>query len=79
MMKPFIKGKKFIRGLNGKYVERFYMNAEESYIFKPLTNKEQLGKEIWAYEQVLSFFPDIYPKIIASSSTSDPSSIAGLF
>lgn len=68
-----LKRELIYKGMNGKYVERFYMTPEKSYVFKPLTNNKQLGREIWANEHVLPFFPDIYPKIIASSSNPNSS------
>ena len=74
MIAAVYKREKVYQGLNGEFVERFYLNPKECYIFKPLTNNKQLRKEIWAYEHVLSFFPAIYPKIISSSSTRDPKS-----
>lgn len=60
------------QGMNGKNVERFYLSASESYIFKPLTNDSQLGKEQWIYEYVLPSLPPFYPKMIAKSSSTDP-------
>jgi hypothetical protein len=53
------------QGMNGRFVERFYLSPTESYIFKPLTNNGQLGKEVWVYEHVLPSFPNIYPKLLA--------------
>jgi thiamine kinase-like enzyme len=67
-----IKRELIYKGMNGRFVERFFVTPTESYIFKPLTNNEQAGKEVWAYEHVLPFLPDIYPKIAASSSTHTP-------
>ena len=55
------------RGMNGRFVERFYLTPETSYIFKPLTNNGQLGKEVWVYEHILPHFPAIFPKIISYS------------
>lgn len=54
-------------GMNGRLVERFYLSQSKSYIFKPLTNNGQLGKEVWVHEHVLPLFPAIYPKIISYS------------
>lgn len=59
-------------GLNGRNVERFYLTQTESYIFKPLTNNEQLGKEVSVYENILPFFPAIFPKLISFSKNKDP-------
>ncbi|MFL6556132.1 MAG: phosphotransferase [Bacillus sp. (in: firmicutes)] len=55
------------KGMNGRFVERFYLNPKTSYIFKPLTNNGQLGKEVWVNEHILTNFPTIYPKIISYS------------
>ncbi|MEH7074522.1 phosphotransferase [Neobacillus drentensis] len=55
------------KGMNGKFVERFYLTPEKSFIFKPLTNDGQIGKEVWVHEHILSLFPDVYPKIITYS------------
>ncbi|MGG1398875.1 phosphotransferase [Bacillus salipaludis] len=61
------KSETLYQGMNGKFVERFYLSPTESYIFKPLTNNGQLGKEVWVYEKVLPSFPEIYPKLLAYS------------
>ncbi|MBI0578214.1 phosphotransferase [Neobacillus cucumis] len=61
------KSEKLYQGMNGKFVERFYLSPTESFIFKPLTNNEQLGKEVWVYKYVLPSFPEIYPKLLAHS------------
>ncbi|WP_419874271.1 phosphotransferase family protein [Candidatus Pristimantibacillus sp. PTI5] len=61
------------QGMNGSCVERVYVTASESLVFKPLTNNEQLGKEIWVNEHILSAFPPIYPRIIAHSLSANPS------
>src|ERR1700730_16170210 len=63
-----IKREPLYRGMNGKVIERFFITPAESYIFKPLTNDSQAGKEIWVQENILTAFPPVYPKIIASSS-----------
>lgn len=34
------------QGSNGRFVERFFIDETKSYIFKPLTNNTQLGKEV---------------------------------
>lgn len=60
------------RGMNGRFVERFYLSGEESYIFKPLTNNDQLGKEAWVHEQILPHFPAIFPRIISYSESDNP-------
>jgi thiamine kinase-like enzyme len=60
------------KGMNGRNVERFYVSSTESYVFKPLTNNEQMGKETWVYEHLLVDFPAIYPKIVAKSTNDLP-------
>ncbi|RCW43432.1 phosphotransferase [Paenibacillus prosopidis] len=60
------------KGMNGKYVERVYITPSETFIFKPLTNTDQYGTEVWVYEQILPYVPPVYPKMIARSSTSRP-------
>ncbi|WP_456277266.1 phosphotransferase [Bacillus sp. AK128] len=56
------------KGMNGRYVERIYITPTESYIFKPLTNNDQLGKEIWIQTNILtSINPTMYPKILSYS------------
>ncbi|MGE6577856.1 phosphotransferase family protein [Paenibacillus xylanexedens] len=55
------------KGMNGRYVERFTVPSGESYIFKPLTNPVQHGRERWMYERVMSGLPPIYPQLIAAS------------
>lgn len=55
------------KGMNGRYVERFTVPTGESYIFKPLTNPAQHGRERWMYERVMSGLPPIYPQLIAAS------------
>jgi thiamine kinase-like enzyme len=51
----------------GRIIERVYITQEESFIFKRFTNDNQCGKEIWVQENILTSFPDYYPKIIAYS------------
>ncbi len=70
--KAILKKELLYQGMNGRYVERFYLSPEKSYIFKPLTNNEQLGREAWVHEQILPMFPAIFPKIIAYSESRNP-------
>jgi thiamine kinase-like enzyme len=51
----------------GRTIERVYIRSLESFIFKRFTNDGQGGKEIWIQKNLLTSFPDFYPKIIASS------------
>ena len=53
------------KGMNGRFVERFFLSSSKSFIFKPLTNNDQLGKEVWIHQHILPQFPAIYPKIIS--------------
>lgn len=59
-------------GLNGRNVERIYLSPGESYIFKPLTNNEQVGREVSVYENILPLFPAIYPKLLSFSKNKNP-------
>jgi thiamine kinase-like enzyme len=63
------KVEQLYQGINGRFVERFYLNDETSYIFKPLINNNQIGKELWLYQNILVNFPPIYPKILGFSNT----------
>lgn len=69
--KKILKREVLYEGMNGKYVERFYLAPDKSYIFKPLTNEEQKGKESWVYEHILKDFPPFYPKLLAYSNLSN--------
>ncbi|MGG3561507.1 phosphotransferase [Neobacillus rhizosphaerae] len=60
------------KGMNGRFVERFYLSPTVSYIFKPLTNNGQLGQEVWVHENVLPQFPAIFPKIILHTISEQP-------
>lgn len=55
-------------GMNGQTVERLFLAAGGSAIYKPLTNDSQFGREIWVYEHVLPAFPPIYPRLLAFSA-----------
>lgn len=57
------------RGMNGRCVERFTVQGNRSYVFKPLTNPSQKGKEAWIYQHVLPNIPPVYPNMLAFSST----------
>ncbi|MEH7353406.1 phosphotransferase [Neobacillus drentensis] len=58
--------------MNGRLIERFYLSPSKSFIFKPLTNNGQIGKEVWIHEHVLPLFPAIYPKILSYSISDAP-------
>ncbi|CAG7629247.1 hypothetical protein PAESOLCIP111_03084 [Paenibacillus solanacearum] len=64
------------KGMNGKVIERFFIPAEQrtqSYIFKPLTNVETIGRERWAHTEIIPLVPQIRtPKILAQADHSDP-------
>lgn len=64
-----VKKENLYQGMNGRFVERFFVTPLQSYIFKPLTNDSQIGKEVWIYENILTKFPPIYPKMIEHSSS----------
>lgn len=55
------------KGMNGRYVERFTVQSGQTYIFKPLTNPAQHGRERWMYEHVMPQLPPLYPQLIAAS------------
>ncbi|WP_110930025.1 hypothetical protein [Paenibacillus bouchesdurhonensis] len=56
------------RGMNGKFVERFYIPSGQSYIFKPVTHEGSRDREAWVYEHILSAFPPIYPQLLGCST-----------
>ncbi|WP_077210895.1 phosphotransferase [Bacillus dakarensis] len=62
-----LKKERVYQGMNGRYVERFFINHDQSYIFKPLTNDSQIGKELWVHNHILKELPSIYPRLIAYS------------
>ncbi|MGG3469203.1 phosphotransferase [Neobacillus pocheonensis] len=70
--KLIMKREILYKGMNGRFVERFYLSGAESFIFKPLTNNAQLGKEAWVHEKILPHFPAIFPKIISYSESDNP-------
>lgn len=55
------------KGMNGRHVERFTVQSGQTYIFKPLTNPAQHGRERWMYEHVMTQLPPVYPQLIAAS------------
>jgi hypothetical protein len=67
-----LKKEQLYKGMNGRFVERFYLSPTMSYIFKPLTNNGQLGQEVWVHENVLPQFPAIFPKIISHTVSEQP-------
>ncbi|MFE8701980.1 phosphotransferase family protein [Cytobacillus sp. FJAT-54145] len=68
--KRVMKREILYKGMNGREIERFFVNPSQSFVFKPLTNNSQMGKENWIYENVLSAFPPFYPRILAKSLNS---------
>ncbi|MBT2657673.1 phosphotransferase [Bacillus sp. ISL-18] len=60
------------QGMNGRFVERFFLSPAVSFIFKPLTNNGQLGREVWVHQHILPQFPAIYPKIISYRISEQP-------
>jgi len=71
------------KGMNGKRVERFYIRTEQgvaSYIFKPLNNRESVGREAWVHQNLLQHLPRIkVPKLLASASHQDPNRYWAVF
>ncbi|ANS76709.1 hypothetical protein AWM70_20755 [Paenibacillus yonginensis] len=61
------RSERLYQGMNGRYVERFYVSPLQSYIFKPVTHSGQEDREVWVYEQVLSRIPKVYPALIDKS------------
>jgi thiamine kinase-like enzyme len=55
------------QGMNGRHVERFTARSGQTYIFKPLTNPAQHGRERWMYKHVMPELPPVYPQLIAAS------------
>ncbi|MFS0861967.1 phosphotransferase [Fredinandcohnia sp. 179-A 10B2 NHS] len=54
------------QGMNGRFVERFFITPDQSFIFKPLTNESQNGKELWIHTHILKKLPSFYPKVLDS-------------
>ncbi|PLS03409.1 phosphotransferase [Neobacillus cucumis] len=67
-----LKRETLYKGMNGRLVERFFIAPTRSYIFKPLTNNGQLGKEVWIHQHILPRFPAIYPKVISYKISEEP-------
>lgn len=66
-----VKQETLYKGMNGRVVERFYARDGNSYIFKPLTNPKQVGRERWMYETVLPHLSVSSPQLIAASHESE--------
>ncbi|WP_237690753.1 phosphotransferase family protein [Paenibacillus caui] len=60
------------QGMNGRYVERFFVSPSESYIFKPVTHPGQEEREAWIYEHILPQLPRVYPEMLARSPKGEP-------
>ncbi|WP_282941209.1 phosphotransferase [Paenibacillus sp. RC67] len=60
-------------GRNGKAVERFVVDPDDnrSFIFKPLTNLETIGRESWVYQNLLPHIPARYPNLLAQAKHRD--------
>jgi hypothetical protein len=63
-------------GRNGKKVERFFVRSAQgqdlqSFIFKPQTNKDTVGREAWIYEYVLPDLPLRYPQLLMHADHED--------
>ncbi|GGA30831.1 phosphotransferase family protein [Paenibacillus physcomitrellae] len=61
------RSERLYQGMNGRYVERFYVNPQQSYIFKPVTHQGQEDREVWIYERVLYKIPKVYPALVDKS------------
>lgn len=62
-------------GRNGKKVERFEVQTPKgmrSFIFKPLTNDDTLGREAWVYQHLLPRIPIHYPQMLACAEHDNP-------
>ncbi|MBP2001544.1 thiamine kinase-like enzyme [Paenibacillus shirakamiensis] len=64
---PMLKREVLYTGMNGQQVERIYSTLDKSYIYKPLTNDSQSGRERWIYHHILPLLPDIYPALVDAS------------
>ncbi len=67
---------KIYQGRNGRYVERIQTDStagRRSFIYKPLTNADALGREVWAHRNLLPLLPVRYPRLISASQSGDPS------
>ncbi len=61
-------------GRNGKAVERFSIETAhgvESFIFKPLTNVDTLGREQWFSRHLLPSVPIRYPRLLGQAGHDD--------
>ncbi|ULL17921.1 aminoglycoside phosphotransferase family protein [Paenibacillus sp. H1-7] len=60
-------------GRNGKAVERFVVENDDhsSFIFKPLTNLETIGREMWVYDHLLPHIPVRFPNLLAQAKHRD--------
>ncbi|NQX58668.1 hypothetical protein HQN88_07290 [Paenibacillus qinlingensis] len=63
-------------GRNGQKVERIHIQADDtttSFIYKPLTNYPNKGKEVWLQENVHVRIPEVHiPKILYYSQELEP-------
>jgi len=61
-------------GRNGKAIKRFALAADPSttYIFKPLTNPQTIGREPWAHRHLLPLLPVRAPGVVAFAGHDDP-------
>ncbi|WP_138495072.1 phosphotransferase family protein [Paenibacillus pinistramenti] len=59
------------QGMNGRFVERFYDDSGQSYIYKPVTQEGQEGREVWVYNHVLPKVAKVYPALLAYAGPSE--------
>jgi hypothetical protein len=69
-------------GRNGKRVERFRLSEHPdagTFIFKPLTNPDTLGREPWLYQRLLPLIPVRVPRLLATAEHSNPETYWSIF
>jgi thiamine kinase-like enzyme len=58
------------KGRNGRVIERIHISTEQgnqSYIFKPLTNPTNMGKEQWVHHHLLTKTAIPHPRLLTAS------------
>jgi aminoglycoside/choline kinase family phosphotransferase len=70
------------RGRNGRVVERIHISTPQgtqSYIFKPLTNPSNMGKEQWVHHSLLADTAIPSPQLLAASEDLVPETFWTIF
>jgi thiamine kinase-like enzyme len=70
------------KGRNGRVVERIHISTPQgnlSYIFKPLTNPSNMGKEQWVHQSLLANSAIPYPQLLAASEHLAPEAYWTIF